>query len=177
MRLSEIINETQSLDELSLSGVKSGIGKVVGGTARAVGAVAGGAHGAWDAAKQGYTSGRAATSGSTQRPTVPTPRQPRQPRPVPPTPSTLPDIAPLGNDQAPDDTLTQDAPTNAFSDPTKLNQDFQAFSQNITGAQAQQIKPIIKSIWMQLGGTKIEGSHNSEAPIVEFYSKFLGGMI
>lgn len=54
MRINEILIETRS-DE----GFASGLGTV----ARGVGAVPGAIHGAWDAVKQGYQSGRAAVGG------------------------------------------------------------------------------------------------------------------
>ena len=54
MRINEILIETRS-DE----GLASGLGTV----ARGIGAIPGAIHGAWDAAKQGYQSGRAAVGG------------------------------------------------------------------------------------------------------------------
>ena len=50
MQLTDVLTE-QELDEINL-------GKLAGSVARGVGAVAGGAAGAWDAAKQGFAKGR-----------------------------------------------------------------------------------------------------------------------
>jgi hypothetical protein len=44
-------------------GIGSALAKGVGAVSKGVASVAGGAHGAWDAAKQGYQAGRAAVSG------------------------------------------------------------------------------------------------------------------
>lgn len=52
MQLNDVLTESE-LNEINL-------GKAVGGIARGVGAVAGGAAGAWDAAKKGFNQGRAA---------------------------------------------------------------------------------------------------------------------
>jgi len=55
MRINDILTETQTEE-----GIASAIGSGVG----AVGAVAGGVHGAWDRFKQGYQGGRGAVSGA-----------------------------------------------------------------------------------------------------------------
>lgn len=54
MQLNDVLTESE-LNEINL-------GKVVGGVAKGVGAVAGGAMGAWDAAKKGFSQGRTAVS-------------------------------------------------------------------------------------------------------------------
>lgn len=58
MRINELLSEDQ-LNE----GLGAAIAKGIGATARGIGSVAGGAHGAWDAMKQGYKIGRSAVSG------------------------------------------------------------------------------------------------------------------
>jgi hypothetical protein len=57
MRINELLIENDQIDEISLGGV-------VGGAAERLGAVVGGARGAWDKAKQGYAAGRAAVGGN-----------------------------------------------------------------------------------------------------------------
>lgn len=63
MRINELIESNNQLDELNLRGVGQGIANAVGKTSNAVGAVAGGAAGAWDAAKAGFQAGRQAVGG------------------------------------------------------------------------------------------------------------------
>jgi hypothetical protein len=63
MRINDILTESRS-DEGIVSDIGSGVGKAVGATARGVGAVAGGVRGAWDAAKQGFQSGRNTVAGN-----------------------------------------------------------------------------------------------------------------
>lgn len=58
MKIQELLIEEQ-VDEISLNGVGKGIGKAVGAAAKGIGAVAGGAVGAWDAMKKGYQAGKA----------------------------------------------------------------------------------------------------------------------
>ena len=58
MRINELLSEDQ-LNE----GLGAAIVKGIGATTRGIGSVAGGAHGAWDAMKQGYKIGRSAVSG------------------------------------------------------------------------------------------------------------------
>jgi len=57
MRITEILSEDQ-IDE----GFKDALAKGVGGVAQGIGAVAGGAAGAWDRMKQGYAKGKAAVA-------------------------------------------------------------------------------------------------------------------
>ena len=54
----------QNLDELSLGDVGRGVAKVAKGTANTLGAVGGGAVGAWDALKHGFQVGRGAVGGA-----------------------------------------------------------------------------------------------------------------
>lgn len=56
MRITEVITESEQLDELSPAGIARGVGKAVGG-------IPGAALGMWDAAKQGYADTRSAISG------------------------------------------------------------------------------------------------------------------
>ena len=65
MRINELLTEDQ-IDEIDMSGIKSGLrktakglGSVVGSAARGIGAVAGGAAGLWDQGRAGYNAGRA----------------------------------------------------------------------------------------------------------------------
>ena len=62
MRINELLVE-QQLDELGLGQVGTIAGRALGGTAKALGATVGGVKGAWDAAKQGYQTGKATVSG------------------------------------------------------------------------------------------------------------------
>ncbi len=63
MRINDIIvNDPTELDE----GWKDALAKGVGGVAQGIGAVAGGAVGAWDRMKQGYAKGKAAVAGMNQ---------------------------------------------------------------------------------------------------------------
>lgn len=69
--------------------IGSAIGRGVGGISKAAGAVAGGAVGAWDAAKKGFTAGRNTVAGTTGAPSVSgtpvapaTPAQAATPAPV-----------------------------------------------------------------------------------------------
>jgi len=57
MRITEILSEDQ-IDE----GFKDALARGVGGVAQGIGAVAGGAAGAWDRMKQGYAKGKAAVA-------------------------------------------------------------------------------------------------------------------
>jgi hypothetical protein len=66
MKINELIAEQKQLDELSLSGVGQGIGKVVRGVSKGVGAVAGGIAGIPDAVKQGFRAGKDVVGGQTQ---------------------------------------------------------------------------------------------------------------
>lgn len=61
MKITDLIVESEQLDELTAAGVGQGIGKA----ADAVGAVAGGVKGAWQAAKKGFEKGRATVAGET----------------------------------------------------------------------------------------------------------------
>lgn len=63
MKINQIIVESDQLDELSPGDFARGIGTAVGKTAQGVGAVVGGAKGAWDAAKSGYQSGKSFVGG------------------------------------------------------------------------------------------------------------------
>jgi hypothetical protein len=57
MKISQVL-ESQQLDELDMTNAGTATGGVVGKTANALGAVAGGVKGAWDAAKAGFQSGK-----------------------------------------------------------------------------------------------------------------------
>lgn len=61
MKITDLIVESQQIDELTAADVGQGIGKAAG----AVGAVAGGVKGAWQAAKKGFEKGRATVAGET----------------------------------------------------------------------------------------------------------------
>lgn len=63
MRINEVITENVQLDELSLGGIGKGLAKGASAAAKSVGAIAGGAVGAIDAAKQGYNAGKSSVSG------------------------------------------------------------------------------------------------------------------
>jgi hypothetical protein len=63
MKINDLYESQDQLDELSLSGIGKGLAKGVNAVSKGVGAVAGGAAGAIDAAKQGYQAGKAAVSG------------------------------------------------------------------------------------------------------------------
>lgn len=63
MRINELIESNNQLDELNLRGMGQGVANAVGKTTNALGAVAGGAAGAWDAAKAGFQTGRQAVGG------------------------------------------------------------------------------------------------------------------
>jgi hypothetical protein len=63
MKINDLYESQEQLDELSLSGIGKGLAKGVNAVSKGVGAVAGGAAGAIDAAKQGYQAGKAAVSG------------------------------------------------------------------------------------------------------------------
>jgi hypothetical protein len=63
MRINEIILEDEQLDELSLKGLGTGIGKVPGAIA---GGVVQGAKNIWQGAKQGYAAGQAALAPDSQ---------------------------------------------------------------------------------------------------------------
>jgi hypothetical protein len=58
MKISQVLESQQQLDELNLAQAGQAVGGAVGKTANAVGAVAGGVKGAWDAAKAGFQSGK-----------------------------------------------------------------------------------------------------------------------
>lgn len=87
MRINELIVENQNLDEISLAGIGKGIAKGVGATAKGIGSIAGGAVGAWDAAKQGYQAGKANVSG--------------RPAPQGSAPQQAPAAQPAASSQAP----------------------------------------------------------------------------
>lgn len=65
MKINEVIVESEQLDELGLSDVGRGIGKLAGKTAYAAGGLVGGARGAMSAAKAGYDAGKSYVSGQT----------------------------------------------------------------------------------------------------------------
>lgn len=67
-------------------------------------------------------------------------------------------------------------PTNPFLDARKLAKDFNNVAQQLSAAQATQLKPTIKNIYQQLGGTA-ESAVNNKPVVVEFYSNFLGKQI
>ena len=58
MKISQVLESQQQLDELDMAQAGQAVGSAVGKTANAVGAVAGGVKGAWDAAKAGFQSGK-----------------------------------------------------------------------------------------------------------------------
>jgi hypothetical protein len=58
MKISQILESQTQLDELDMTNAAGATGGVVGKTANALGAVAGGVKGAWDAAKAGFQSGK-----------------------------------------------------------------------------------------------------------------------
>ena len=63
MRIQELLVESEQLDEGPLSAIGTGLGKVAGGAAKAVGAVAGGVAGLGSAFKKGYQSGKSTVAG------------------------------------------------------------------------------------------------------------------
>lgn len=65
MRVYEVITESQNLEEGPLlNKIGSGIGKAAGTVAKGIGAVAGGAVGAFKALKKGYQAGKATVGGA-----------------------------------------------------------------------------------------------------------------
>lgn len=72
MKINDLYESQEQLDELSLSGIGKGLAKGVNAVSKGVGAVAGGAAGAIDAAKQGYQAGKAAVSGQAPAGNTPT---------------------------------------------------------------------------------------------------------
>lgn len=58
MKISQVLESQQQLDELDMTNAASATGGVVGKTANAIGGIAGGVKGAWDAAKAGFQSGK-----------------------------------------------------------------------------------------------------------------------
>lgn len=64
MKISDLITESQQIDELKVGDIGKGISKGVGALSKGVGAVAGGVRGAVDAAKQGFQAGRSAVAGA-----------------------------------------------------------------------------------------------------------------
>ena len=58
MKISQVLESQQQLDELDMAQAGQAVGGAVGKTANALGAVAGGVKGAWDAAKAGFQSGK-----------------------------------------------------------------------------------------------------------------------
>ena len=72
MRLNEILNEDQNLQEGPLlNKIGTAVGKTVGGVAKAAGAVAGGIAGIGDAAKKGFQAGKATVAGAGDQPAAP----------------------------------------------------------------------------------------------------------
>ena len=63
MKINDLFESQEQLDELSLGGVGRGLAKGVGAVAKGASALAGGVSGAWDQAKQGYQIGKAAVNG------------------------------------------------------------------------------------------------------------------
>jgi hypothetical protein len=101
MKISELIVESQDLDEISLSGVGRTLAKGVGGTARAVGSVAGGIAGIGAAAKQGYAAGKTAVSGEpNQNTTASAPVAPASSLPTVPAPQVAPTMSTTAYTQA-----------------------------------------------------------------------------
>ena len=116
MRLSEVIVESEQLNELSWQDVKqgagkvaTGVGKTVGATARGAGAVAGGIAGIPGAFKQGFQRGKATVQG--------TPQQAQQP--VAQQAAPVQQQAPAG---ASDDPRQQQQEPGATNDPNQLKQ-------------------------------------------------------
>jgi hypothetical protein len=58
MKISQVLESQQQLDELNLAQAGQAVGGAVGKTANAIGGIAGGVKGAWDAAKSGFQSGK-----------------------------------------------------------------------------------------------------------------------
>jgi hypothetical protein len=58
MKISQVLESQQQLDELDMTNAAAATGGVVGKTANAIGGIAGGVKGAWDAAKAGFQSGK-----------------------------------------------------------------------------------------------------------------------
>ena len=78
MKINDLFESQEQLDELSLGGVGRGLAKGVGAVAKGASALAGGVSGAWDQAKQGYQIGKAAVNG----------------QPIPQAPGAVPAAAP-----------------------------------------------------------------------------------
>lgn len=100
MKINELIAEQQHLDELSLSDVGRGVGKVVRGVSKGVGAVAGGIAGIPSAVKQGFQAGKEVVGGKSAQtaPLQPTPQstpstkasKPVNPSSTTPSPTNVP---------------------------------------------------------------------------------------
>jgi len=58
MKISQVLESQQQLDELNLAQAGQAVGGAVGKTANAIGGIAGGVKGAWDAAKSGFQAGK-----------------------------------------------------------------------------------------------------------------------
>jgi len=76
MKIHELLVENEQLDEGPLSAIGSGLGKVAGGAAKAVGAVAGGVAGLGSAFKKGYQSGKKTVAGDEEEPAADAPAEP-----------------------------------------------------------------------------------------------------
>lgn len=119
MKIIDLYESQEQLDELSLGGIGKGLAKGVNAVSKGVGAVAGGAAGAIDAAKQGYQAGKAAVSG--QAPAEKTPASVG-------TPANA--TAPAGNAQA-GTTASDTAPAAGTTAPAKGTADFGTIQRSI----------------------------------------------
>lgn len=68
MKINEILVESQQLNEGPLDAIGRGVGKLAGGTAKAIGSVAGGVAGLGSAFMKGYRGGKATVSGDEEEP-------------------------------------------------------------------------------------------------------------
>jgi hypothetical protein len=135
MKINDLYESQEQLDELSLGGIGKGLAKGVNAVSKGVGAVAGGAAGAIDAAKQGYQAGKAAVSGQPTPPTTPT-SAPAGTTTAPETPASDA-TAPSGNAQA-----GATAPSTGATTGTKGTADFGTIQRSIKTLSPNQKKAL-----------------------------------
>jgi DNA polymerase-3 subunit gamma/tau len=98
MKIKDILVENQQLDEGPLDAIGRGVGKLAGGTAKAVGSVAGGVAGLGKAFMKGYRGGKATVAGDDEEGGAPAPAAGAE---QPAAGGTAPAAAPAGGGAAP----------------------------------------------------------------------------
>jgi hypothetical protein len=157
MKINDLYESQEQLDELSLSGIGKGLAKGVNAVSKGVGAVAGGAAGAIDAAKQGYQAGKAAVSGQPTPPNTPT-SAPAGTTTAPETPASDAS-APSGNAQA-GATAPGTAPSTGATTGTKGTADFGTIQRSIKTLSPNQKKALAG----QLAGKAAPETPGTPAP-------------